>query len=380
MKGFFKNSVFILILLLSLTAFYTQLLSAEKGGFPISSGSCINAGCHSDMTKKKYVHSIITDGSQCTECHEMPKEKVHAFTLMAEGGALCGLCHEGVSDKKYNHPPVSEGECTSCHDPHQSNHPQQLLIPSTSQLCFLCHDEGEFKGTTPHGPVSEGGCLQCHDPHTSDHRALLEMPLPDICFNCHSTELDDQQEITLPATQELYDDEAMKLHMPFAEGACTDCHGPHPSDTYRLLKGEYPSQFYVSYSEKTYEFCLNCHDDLRTALSEPRTLTGTNFRNGNLNLHHRHVSRAKGRTCRSCHHHHGSPNQKLIKDVFVFGNSKLAIGFKKTDTGGRCTAGCHIPVAYDRYDPEENAMKTTPREGRDATAEELRRSRKRDSQ
>ncbi len=311
----------------------------------------------------------------CTECHEMPKEGVHAFKLKAEGKDLCGACHEGVADKKYNHPPAEEGECAACHDPHQSDHPKELVVPPTSELCFMCHEEQGFRGATPHGPVTEGECLECHHAHSSEHRALVETPQPDLCFNCHSGELIDSKGISLPSTKELFDDRGANLHAPFAEGMCTECHSPHATDSHRLLKGIYPPQFYARYTEKTYEFCLGCHDDFRKALSEPRTLTATAFRNGNLNLHYRHTSRPKGRTCRACHGHHGSANPKLIRDAFPFGKRRLTLEYKKTENGGRCATACHLPVMYDRYEPVENTMRTTPREGRDATPEELKVSR-----
>jgi hypothetical protein len=92
------------------------------------------------------------------------------------------------------------------------------------------------------------------------------------------------------------------------------------------------------------------------------------------------VNRAKGRTCRACHHHHGSKNPKLIRDTFVFGKKALAINFEKAETGGSCGPACHINIKYDRYEPVKHLMKTTPRLGNDATEEELRLSKEKDMQ
>lgn len=376
-----NRAAFLLFSLLAFTTAHKVCLSAEKEGFSIpSGGSCVSGSCHVDMAKKKYVHGVAADGSMCTECHEMEREGMHSFKLKAWRGELCGACHEKKADKKYNHDPVVGGECTSCHDPHQSDHPKQLVMPPTSLLCFLCHDEGAFKGSTPHGPVTEGKCLECHHPHSSDHRALVQTPQPELCLGCHSNEVRDPKGIGLPSTKELLDDKGANLHLPFAEGMCTECHFPHPTDTYRLLKGNYPPQFYALYTDKTYESCLRCHEDFGKALSEPRTLTETAFRNGNLNLHHRHVSRAKGRTCRACHHHHGSKNPKLLREAFPFGKRRLTMEYEKTPTGGSCAPACHVRAQYDRYEPVQNMMKTTPKEGRDATPEELELSRQRDTE
>jgi hypothetical protein len=57
---------------------------------------------------------------------------------------------------------------------------------------------------------------------------------------------------------------------------------------------------------------------------------------------------------------------------------ELSINFEKTETGGTCGPSCHVPVNYDRYDPAKVEMKTSPREGKDATPEELEKSRELD--
>jgi predicted CXXCH cytochrome family protein len=308
-------------------------LSAEKKVISIVPGAtCLTTDCHTDITKKKYMHYVASDGLLCIVCHKVPDESTHAFELRGKG----------------------------------------------SVLCFMCHDENNFKGITLHGPVTEGKCLECHQPHGSDISAHVRADQPKLCLDCHSIEIMDTKGIPLPSTKELFDDKDMNLHKPFAEGKCTACHLPHPADTYRRFKGNYPGQFYASYTDETYESCLRCHEDLSRRLSQPRTLTDTGFRNGNLDLHYRHVNRAKGRTCRTCHQHHGSRNPKLVSEAFTFGKKRLTIEYGKTETGGTCEPGCHVPTQYDRYEPVVNEMKTTPREGRDATPEELRLSRERD--
>jgi predicted CXXCH cytochrome family protein len=136
-----------------------------------------------------------------------------------------------------------------------------------------------------------------------------------------------------------------------------------------LLKSAYPSSFYTSFSKEKY-ICFNCHDE--KAFAEPRTLDATGFRNGNLNLHYRHVNRKKGRTCRACHHHHSADRPKLIRKAVRFGTRAINIKeYEKTETGGKCAPLCHSVVQYDRYDPVQNSLKVTLRKGADATPEEL---------
>lgn len=379
MREYFTWAVFIVALGASQALFSAGPAATEKKVFSIpAQESCVNASCHADLAKKKFIHKPASDGSLCLGCHQMPEEGKHSFKLTMEGGDLCAVCHGIKADKQYKHFPVEKGLCTFCHDPHQSDNPKQLVKPPTSELCFSCHNEGSFKGTNPHGPVSEGKCLECHHPHTSDNVAQLLKPPPELCFGCHDARLEDPKGVAIPSIKAIFDNKELVLHRPFAEGRCTGCHSPHPTDTHRLLVREYPGEFYAAYSEGTYELCIGCHKQFRTLLSQPRTLTDTGFRNGNLNLHYRHVARPKGRTCRACHEHHGAKNPKLIRFSFSFGNRVLPLGYEKTETGGACSPACHPSVKYDRYEPDEITFKVTPREGEDATKKELELSRERE--
>lgn len=256
------------------------------------------------------------------------------FPINKEASCITSSCHADMGQKKYVHAVGVDGKnCNRCHEiVKEGEHSFKKLPSETYPLCAKCHSE-EF--TTP----------------------------PDLKGSPPKVKLKDKE---------------IKFHAPFAEGKCTECHDAHESNFHKHLKAEYPREFYASYSAEIYSLCYKCHKEMKEALAEPRTLNATGFRNGNLNLHFRHVNKTKGRNCKTCHHHHGSKNPKLIKESFLFGKRKLAIKYEKTKTGGSCTTACHVPVKYDRYKPVETSMKTTPRLGRDATPEELRLSRERD--
>ncbi len=172
------------------------------------------------------------------------------------------------------------------------------------------------------------------------------------------------------------------MHKPFAEGLCTECHDAHESDFYRHLKAAYPATPYAQYSEQTYGLCFlaTCHKGLEKVFSEPRTLSLTAFRNGNLNLHFRHVNKKKGRTCIVCHDNHYAKSPMIMKDMFKIGKRELALSFEKTESGGSCNSPCHRRATYDRYEPSINLIRTTPRQGTDASEGELKLSRERDMQ
>jgi len=361
----FKHIFVALIVLWSITI-AVQALAATGSELPLTPGeSCMSAACHSDLGKKKYVHLVAGDGSTCILCHQAPDPARHRFKLTAEGGALCASCHGVMTDKEYKHLPVSAGLCTVCHDPHQADYPKQLRFPSTAELCFSCHDKNKFEGAVAHGPVAGGQCLKCHDPHTSEYPGLTRAAEPDLCFSCHDRDLKAADGKRLPSSQRNFDNTKLTHHLPFGAGLCQACHYPHSSPNYRLLKSPYPESFYASYSKDKY-ICFTCHDE--KAFREPRTLTATAFRNGNLNLHYRHVNRKKGRTCRACHHHHGAENPRLIRKTVPFGNRYITIDdFELTETGGKCASTCHTVMRYDRVEAVRNTLKVTPRQGDDVS-------------
>lgn len=87
-------------------------------------------------------------------------------------------------------------QCTSCHDPHNNEYTNFLVMDNngpTSPLCVACHTH------SPSGSVSEiiplhstfaNGCMNCHATHNASvHEYLLKAPIDVVCFanGCHST-------------------------------------------------------------------------------------------------------------------------------------------------------------------------------------------------
>lgn len=262
-----------------------------------------------------------------------------ALKIDTESSCVTAECHAGMGKKKYVHGVGVNGKhCTKCHS---------------------VTNKGEHKFTLPEAAVEL--CAQCHSGKYIAPADIEGVP-PKIITSSDIFE----------------EDETGELHKPFLQGKCTECHDAHESDYYMHLKGSYPEGLYAIYSIEAYGICLKCHKGFEEVLTEPRTLNITEFRNGNLNLHFRHVNRKKGRSCKACHHPHGSENPKLIRSTFLFGTRKLGINYKKNETGGGCSPSCHMPLKYDRYDPVDVLMKNTPRLGEDASEEELNESRARD--
>ncbi|MEF9427538.1 MAG: cytochrome c3 family protein [Candidatus Mariimomonas ferrooxydans] len=112
------------ILTTSLLGFVTTPASAEEKTFSIDTeASCITASCNAGMAKKKYIHMPAGEGESCVTCHDVLKDGEHRFKLISEVETLCFNCHDDVVNKKFKHVPVKNGECIMCHDPHQSDNP-----------------------------------------------------------------------------------------------------------------------------------------------------------------------------------------------------------------------------------------------------------------
>ena len=355
--------------------------------------------CHLEQTSKKIVHEPLKTG-ECSQCHD-PHSSDNKFLLLKKSiDELCSDCHNVTEGFQFLHGPTAVGECSICHESHSSDH-KSLLVTEHSELCFSCHvvTKDELKKYefvhepakndcigchNPHGAsnskmvkefapylcytchkdiqkIAENsmyqhsvvsdidGCLQCHTPHASSVKFILKSKPTKICMTCH----DKPQEITkdniLPAFTDQIKDKKF-LHGPVQDNDCSGCHLTHGSKYFKLLAKEYPPIFYASFSEKNYELCFSCHP--KDLVLTPKTNNLTDFRNGSTNLHFLHVNKERrGRTCRACHQTHASNIPKHIRESVPYGMWELPVGFTKTETGGNCKSGCHLPRDYDREKP-----------------------------
>jgi predicted CXXCH cytochrome family protein len=296
--------------------------------------------CHPDKVEGRYVHAPAQAG-ECLTCHLLAAGKSHprdksSFPLKTEVARLCDGCHESKTNKRYVHTPVAAGECLACHDPHRSSNPRQLKAQG-AQLCLLCHQK-KYKGKRIHAPVATGNCLGCHDPHQSDNRYQLKKYGADLCLLCHKKTLR----------------EGESVHGPVADGDCVVCHDPHASGFRKLLKKNFPEELTLPYNERNYALCFDCHSNQMAA--EERTVSQTNFRNGDRNLHTVHINKPDyGRSCKTCHDPHAAGQARLIRRLVPgYGKWKIPISYTKTATGGSCMVGCHKTKAYDRLETINN--------------------------
>jgi DmsE family decaheme c-type cytochrome len=103
---------------------------------------------------------------------------------------LCLTCHlmRRAQLQRSSHMPYREGKvtCSSCHNPHGTPNPYQLIHATTNENCYSCHAERRGPFLWEHPPVMEN-CANCHEPHGTNNPQLLKVRMPRVCDSCHVT-------------------------------------------------------------------------------------------------------------------------------------------------------------------------------------------------
>ncbi|MCL4557505.1 MAG: cytochrome c3 family protein [Deltaproteobacteria bacterium] len=242
-----------------------------------TSEGCTTSKCHTGILSGSFKHPAL-DSMGCKDCH-VPAKGNHKFTLSARVPALCYTCHDKKNTKKDVHPPVAQGRCVMCHNPHSENNNYLLRtkgmimgpvfiqrqdnrdiylvqpINNMAGLCLSCHKD-MIKKTYVHAAVKLGKCLTCHHAHESEHDHLLRKPSPvsNTCFICHADDLTGRRVI----------------HPAVAGGECTNCHSPHASDNPYMLAARGKELCYMCHEPKDKDKvvhpaiekygCTACHD------------------------------------------------------------------------------------------------------------------------
>ena len=138
-------------------------------------------------------------------------------TLTADGKTVNEIRVIPVIRNALNlHTPYKEKKCEKCHDRSNMSKPG---LPSP-ELCYQCHEDFNEIYKVVHGPVGSGDCTECHNPHQSRLDNLLTWSEQDICLHCHSME-------------RIFND---KIHKEINNTSCNECHNPHGGDNMNLLK------------------------------------------------------------------------------------------------------------------------------------------------
>lgn len=339
---FFKQIFYYSIILLFQFIFYS--VYAQN----ISTSTCLN--CHIKLAEKKVIHPTVKE--DCLKCHEPngkehPQEDVEGFNLTQKVPQLCFSCHDEKKLKQEHlHSPVKEGDCFSCHEVHSSKN-EHLLVVIPPALCYSCHTDLKdtiYKSSLVHSAINEKkSCINCHSPHSSGEKKILLIQQPTLCLSCHNKPIV-KKEHTIPNMKQLLE-KSKYIHGAIENNGCAICHNPHASNNSFLLNTTFPQGNYAEGKKENFAVCMKCHE---STLIEDSISTETGFRNGEENLHFKHVNKKKGRNCINCHNVHASNNLFLIADKTNFGNWEMPIRYTRTKKGGSCFPGCHAEKKYER--------------------------------
>ncbi|MEO6120313.1 MAG: DmsE family decaheme c-type cytochrome [Terriglobales bacterium] len=191
-----------------------------RGGPHESRGmACVD--CHSG-------HPVAKEAKLSRDARSSSPLSMNATLKMPEP-ELCLTCHQmrKAQLQRSSHMPYREGKvtCSSCHNPHGTPHPKQLIQATTNENCLSCHTERRGPFAWEHPPVMEN-CATCHEPHGTSNPQLLKVRMPRVCDSCHVMTRHPSQAQPLSSNKN------------FNRG-CTNCHSQihgtnHPSGKFFL--------------------------------------------------------------------------------------------------------------------------------------------------
>jgi len=236
--------------------------------------------------------------------HHHPVSFVYDANLATRRGEL--KMPSGLS-KEISLDTAGQMQCTSCHDPHDNDLGDFLVMPNiNSRLCIECHQKegwsssshgqsnsawnGQGRNPWPNSKtertVSGNACRNCHETHqTGGGRVLLRhLAEEENCVACHNGNV---AEKNVMASFEKFSAHSVsgttQAHDP-GEGAviqdrhveCSDCHNPHQTPQAAgaaqaaktagprpalSVRGVSLGNMEVRRASRGYEVCLRCHGD-----------------------------------------------------------------------------------------------------------------------
>src|SRR5678816_629239 len=139
----------------------------------VATKDCTSGDCHGSLLRRKVMHGPVA-AQQCLDCHKYEDATQHRFNSLIGPNQGCVHCHD-MKLKSVVHAPVQHGSCTTCHDPHGSDHPKVLRADPAKDLCLICHrGKDDAAKTFVHTALSGGSCSTCHESHSAEQPQLLK--------------------------------------------------------------------------------------------------------------------------------------------------------------------------------------------------------------
>jgi len=144
--------------------------------------------CHKGGTKIHWAGSAHDRNDiGCNDCHKAHAPKDQVLVAATQAG-VCFDCHKNVRAATLGASthPIKTGwmPCSSCHQPHGSVGPANLVKNTVNETCYTCHAEKRGPFLWEHPPARED-CATCHAPHGSNNAPLLVARGPFLCQQCH---------------------------------------------------------------------------------------------------------------------------------------------------------------------------------------------------
>jgi len=145
----------------------------------------------------KYIHGPKASG-ECYHCHEASGRKRKKVGIGAPPSLqatmpgklteslkkLCIKCHASKSAEAaqiknlWLHRSTTEGNCTLCHNPHESPFRYMLITEKSTDLCTQCHLKEYLQRIEEH--TENRVCISCHNPHIGKNRFLLKKDFNEV--------------------------------------------------------------------------------------------------------------------------------------------------------------------------------------------------------
>jgi predicted CXXCH cytochrome family protein len=173
-----------------------KALQTKKSGIEVC------RGCHADLVNEAldagHLHWPVADKVACLNCHN-PHASKEPKLVKAPLPAVCGNCHGDTIRRQASsltkHPPIEQGDCTSCHQPHAADNAFLFVNANTLELCGACHDWQQHSGhpigakaIDPRDKNLTLDCESCHRTHGTPFKSFTHLDAKgDLCVQCHKT-------------------------------------------------------------------------------------------------------------------------------------------------------------------------------------------------
>jgi DmsE family decaheme c-type cytochrome len=152
--------------------------------------------CHRNQptTSGRLEASHARNAISCTACHSVHAHGPQGLVVRkpADVNTQCEGCHIDVKAsfaQPFKHRiPENAMTCVDCHNPHGTFKPALMRMANANEPgCFNCHSDKRGPFAFEHAPVREEGCQSCHLPHGSANaKMLIRQEVRLVCLECHA--------------------------------------------------------------------------------------------------------------------------------------------------------------------------------------------------